>query len=149
MNTQVEVKSNSLRAEGMIAIAEALKVNSTVTNIDVSDNEIGGWYSGPSYNRTFHPTPKGPAGLEGQHHCAVGRCTLQWVEQRMRRSVHSLRVSATCRVFQRHSSPGHQRQLSHSDRAVRHHSERQARELRSCRSFASSGSEYIGDIGTR
>ena len=41
MNTQVEVKSNSLRAEGMIAIAEALKTNSTVTKIDVSDNEIG------------------------------------------------------------------------------------------------------------
>ena len=44
MNTQVEVKSNSLRAEGMIAIAEALKVNSTVTKIDVSDNEIAAWF---------------------------------------------------------------------------------------------------------
>ena len=37
----VEVKSNSLRAEGMIAIVEALKVNSTLTKIDVSDNQIG------------------------------------------------------------------------------------------------------------
>ena len=65
---QVEVKSNSLRAEGMIAIAEALKVNSTVTRIDVSDNEIGR-YGGKS-------TPEGPAALA---EALKVNTTVQWV----------------------------------------------------------------------
>ena len=65
MNTQVEVKSNSLRAEGMMAIAEALKVNKTVTNIDISGNEIGMWTEGAKgcYGYKEHPTPEGPAAL--------------------------------------------------------------------------------------
>ena len=66
MNTQVEVKSNSLRAEGMIAIAEALKLNKTVTNIDLSSNEIAGWTQNDrstDYEDVFHPTPEGPAAL--------------------------------------------------------------------------------------
>ena len=66
-NTQVEVKCNCLRAEGMIAIAEALKVNSTVTKIDVSDNEIGGFEVGhtscPVGFYQFKSTPEGPAAL--------------------------------------------------------------------------------------
>ena len=68
LGNQLEVKSNSLRADSMIAIAEALKVNSTVTKIDVSDNEIGG-QSGKS-------TPEGPAALA---EALKVNTTVQWV----------------------------------------------------------------------
>ena len=74
-NTQVEVKSNSLRAEGMIAIAEALKVNSTVTKIDVSDNEIGGWYKYGTWG-DLTATPEGPAALA---EALKVNTTVQWV----------------------------------------------------------------------
>ena len=38
-------------------------MNKTLTQLDVSDNEIGCWYDGPSYDRKAHPTPEGPAAL--------------------------------------------------------------------------------------
>ena len=79
-NTQVEVKCNCLRAEGMIAIAEALKVNSTVTKIDVSDNEIGGFEVGhtscPVGFYQFKSTPEGPAALA---EALKVNTTVQWV----------------------------------------------------------------------
>ena len=70
----VEVKSNSLRAEGMIAIAEALKVNSTVTKIDVSDNEIGRFDQGGLSGKKS--TPEGPAALA---EALKVNTTVQWV----------------------------------------------------------------------
>ena len=85
MNTQVEVKSNSLRAEGMIAIAEALKVNSTVTKIDVSDNEIGGFKDGPYSNSPFKSTPEGPAALA---EALKVNTTVQWVSVKDNRIGH-------------------------------------------------------------
>ena len=78
-NTQVEVKSNSLRAEGMIAIAEALKVNSAVTKIDVSDNEIGGWYGYGTFG-DFTATPEGPAARAALAEALKVNTTVQWVD---------------------------------------------------------------------
>ena len=40
-----------------------LKVNTTLTEVNVSDNEIGMWEDGHLYNRKQHPTPEGPAAL--------------------------------------------------------------------------------------
>merc|ERR1711998_789630 len=74
--TTVEVKSNCLRAKGMMAIAEALKVNSTVTNMDVSDNEIGGWYEYGTFG-DFTATPEGPAALA---EALEVNTTVQWVD---------------------------------------------------------------------
>ena len=76
MNTQVEVKSNSLRAEGMMAIAEALKVNSTVTKIDVSDNEIGKYSRDNDGQAPWIATPQGPAALA---EALKVNTTVQWV----------------------------------------------------------------------
>ena len=58
----------------MIAIAEALKVNSAVTKIDVSDNEIGGFKDGPL--SPFKSTPEGPAALA---EALKVNTTVQWV----------------------------------------------------------------------
>ena len=74
MNTQVEVKSNCLRAEGMIAIAEALKVNAMVTKIDVSDNEIGRFDQGGRSG--WKSTPEGPVALA---EALKVNTTVQWV----------------------------------------------------------------------
>ena len=58
--TQVlAVSKCGLRAAGAKAISEMLQVNKTLTKLDLSDNEIGGY--GPSYN--FAATPEGPAAL--------------------------------------------------------------------------------------
>ena len=40
-----------------------LKVNKTLTLLDLSGNEIGGFNTGPSYNLKFNATPEGPAAL--------------------------------------------------------------------------------------
>ena len=70
---QVDVKSNSLRAEGMIAIAEALKVNSTVTKIDVSGNAIGGFWDHGGWKST-------PQGLAAMAEALKVNTTMQWVD---------------------------------------------------------------------
>ena len=62
----------------MIAIAEALKVNSTVTKIDVSDNEIGGYVVARHVDFAFlTATPEGPAALA---EALKVNTTVQWVK---------------------------------------------------------------------
>ena len=57
---------NLLRADGAKAFADVLKVNKTLTDIDLSYNEIGAYYAGDyasDNNRQYIPTPEGPAAL--------------------------------------------------------------------------------------
>ena len=55
---------NLLRADGAKAFGDALKVNKTITEIDLSDNEIGAWHSNKgSYVDKVTSTPEGPAAL--------------------------------------------------------------------------------------
>ena len=65
LDKQLHAKSNGLRAAGAQAIGEMLKVNKTLTLLDLSDNEIGMWSEGSRarYNYKEHPTPEGPAAL--------------------------------------------------------------------------------------
>ena len=60
----------------MIAIAEALKVNSTVTKIDVSDNEIGQYSRDNDGQAPWIATPQGPAALA---EALKVNTTVQWV----------------------------------------------------------------------
>ena len=60
---QLHAKSNGLRAAGAQAFGEALKTNNTLTFLDLSGNEIGGFNTGPSYDLKFTATPEGPAAL--------------------------------------------------------------------------------------
>ena len=52
-------KSNCLRAAGAKAISEMLKVNKTLTLLDLSDNEIGAEKN--SRREVTKATPEGPA----------------------------------------------------------------------------------------
>ena len=63
--TQVQASGNLLRADGAKAFGDALKVNKTITEIDLSDNEIGGEQKEKSsWNmQQFNATPEGPAAL--------------------------------------------------------------------------------------
>ena len=54
-------KSNCLRAAGAKAISEMLKVNKTLTLLDLSDNEIGAEKG--YYGDIIKTTPEGPAAL--------------------------------------------------------------------------------------
>ena len=61
--TQVlAVSKCSLRAAGAKAVSEMLRVNKTLTKVDLSDNEIGGWYKYGTWG-DFTATPEGPAAL--------------------------------------------------------------------------------------
>ena len=64
LGKQLHAKSNGLRAAGAQAFGEVLKTNKTLTLLDLSENEIGGWdtYPGESYN-THTATPEGPVAL--------------------------------------------------------------------------------------
>jgi Ran GTPase-activating protein (RanGAP) involved in mRNA processing and transport len=59
----LNVMGNDLRAAGAQAVSEMLKANKTVRKVDLSDNQIGGFNTGPSYDLKFNPTPEGPAAL--------------------------------------------------------------------------------------
>jgi hypothetical protein len=61
----LHAKSNGLRAAGAQAIGEMLKTNHTLTRLDLSDNEIGGWkeYDEDEEEEVFRATPEGPAAL--------------------------------------------------------------------------------------
>ena len=61
---QLHAKSNGLRAAGAQAFGEVLKTNKTLTKLDLSDNEIGGFTTDKGYrSEKFNPTPEGPAAL--------------------------------------------------------------------------------------
>ena len=60
--TQVlEASGNCVREAGAKAICEMLKVNKTLTKVDLSDNEIGAEKG--SYGLVTKATPEGPAAL--------------------------------------------------------------------------------------
>ena len=62
--TQVAASRNLLRADGAKAFGDALKVNKTITEIDLSDNEIGAWHSHKGWSDDkVTSTPEGPAAL--------------------------------------------------------------------------------------
>ena len=62
--TQVQVSGNLLRADGAKAFRDALKVNKTITEIDLSDNEIGAEIENKGYcYERVTATPEGPAAL--------------------------------------------------------------------------------------
>ena len=59
----LEVSKNALRAAGAKAISEMLKVNKTLTKLDLSDNEIGAENPDDGNQWKGKPTPEGPAAL--------------------------------------------------------------------------------------
>ena len=59
----MDASGNQLHAAGAASLGDMLKVNTTLTELNVSDNEIGMLEDGPSYDRKQHPTPEGPAAL--------------------------------------------------------------------------------------
>ena len=61
--TQVAASRNLLRADGAKAFADVLKVNKTLTDIDLSDNEIGAYARDNVGRRPWIPSPEGPAAL--------------------------------------------------------------------------------------
>ena len=67
LDKQLHAKSNGLRAAGAQAIGEMLKTNKTLTVLDLSDNEIGGYYEHgqDEEEKVFRATPEGPAALAG------------------------------------------------------------------------------------
>ena len=54
---------NLLRADGAKAFADVLKVNKTLTDIDLSDNEIGEYRDSNGRDSKWIPSPEGPAAL--------------------------------------------------------------------------------------
>ena len=55
-----------MREAGAKAISEMLKVNNTLTKLDLSDNEIGGWLKDGKYSfsdKVWEETPEGPAAV--------------------------------------------------------------------------------------
>ena len=52
--------NNAIGNEGATAIAEALKVNAVLTNLDLSSNYIGGYYD--SHGKLIE-TPEGPTAI--------------------------------------------------------------------------------------
>ena len=46
----LQVSKNALRAAGAKAISEMLKVNKTLTKVDLSDNEIGAYFDDDEYD---------------------------------------------------------------------------------------------------
>ena len=54
---------NLLRADGAKAFADVLKVNKTLTDIDLSDNEIGAYAKDNDGRGPWIPSPEGPAAL--------------------------------------------------------------------------------------
>ena len=61
--TQVAASRNLLRADGAKAFADVLKVNKTLTDIDLSDNEIGAYAQDNDGQAPWIPSPEGPAAL--------------------------------------------------------------------------------------
>ena len=61
--TQVAASRNLLRADGAKAFADVLKVNKTLTDIDLSDNEIGAYARDNDGQGPWIPSPEGPAAL--------------------------------------------------------------------------------------
>ena len=62
--TQVAASGNLLRADGAQAFADVLKVNKTLTDIDLSDNEIGAYAKDNDGQEPWIPSPEGPAHRE-------------------------------------------------------------------------------------
>ena len=54
---------NLLRADGAKAFADVLKVNKTLTDIDLSNNEIGAYARFNDGCEPWIPSPEGPAAL--------------------------------------------------------------------------------------
>jgi hypothetical protein len=52
LGKQLHAKSNGLRAAGAQAIGEMLKTNKTLAVLDLSGNEIGGYFAGKSLRGT-------------------------------------------------------------------------------------------------
>ena len=61
--TVVAASRNLLRADGAKAFADVLKVNKTLTDIDLSDNEIGAYAEDNDGRGPWIPSPEGPAAL--------------------------------------------------------------------------------------
>ena len=61
--TQVAASRNLLRADGAKAFADVLKVNKTLTDIDLSNNEIGANARDNDGQAPWIPSPEGPAAL--------------------------------------------------------------------------------------
>ena len=54
---------NLLRADGAKAFADVLKLNKTLTDIDLSNNEIGAYARDNDGRGPWIPSPEGPAAL--------------------------------------------------------------------------------------
>ena len=63
LGKQLHAQSNCLRADGAKAISEMLKVNKTLTMVDLSDNEIGAYAKNNDGRAPWIPSPEGPAAL--------------------------------------------------------------------------------------
>jgi Ran GTPase-activating protein (RanGAP) involved in mRNA processing and transport len=64
--SELHAKSNGLRAAGAQAFREVLKTNKTLAVLDLSGNEIGGYFAGKDMWGTpndWKSTPEGPAAL--------------------------------------------------------------------------------------
>ena len=59
---QVDVSGNQLRAAGAASLRDMLKVNTTLTELNLSNNEVGGWYEYQTWG-DFTATPEGPTAL--------------------------------------------------------------------------------------
>ena len=54
----MDVSGNQLRAAGAASLRDMLKVNTTLTELNLSNNEVGGWYKHQTW-----VTPEGPTAL--------------------------------------------------------------------------------------
>jgi hypothetical protein len=65
--TVLNVSKNALREVGVKTISEMLKANKTLTEVDLSDNQIGAWTQKAceetGWSDKVHRTPEGPAAL--------------------------------------------------------------------------------------
>ena len=59
----MQASGNLLRADGAKAFADVLKVNTTLTDIDLSNNEIGAYAQDNDGCGPWIPSPEGPAAL--------------------------------------------------------------------------------------